>query len=82
MGLLEICGWLGSLCLALCAVPFAWQSYKEKKSDITSWGVALWLVGEVLISIYVIPKRDYPLIFNYALNIACLAVVVRYKFNK
>lgn len=77
---MEIIGWIGSILLALCAVPLAWQSYWQKHSDgISSLFLAMWLVGEVLTATYVLPKKDYPLLFNYGLNIACLVIVIRYK---
>lgn len=77
--MLQIIGWIGSICLALCPIPFAWQSYKEKKSTITKWGLILWMVGELCTAAYILPKKDYPLLLNYGLNIICLMVVVKYK---
>lgn len=59
----------------------AYQSYKQKHSNgISNLFLALWLAGEILAAIYVYPKQDYPLLFNYGLNIICLVVVIRYKF--
>lgn len=76
-------GWVGSILLALCAIPLAWQCYKQKHSNgISNWFIAMWLFGEILTTIYVLDKKDYPLLFNYALNIICLSVVIRYKFSK
>jgi hypothetical protein len=78
--MLEIIGWLGSASLAICGVPLAWQTFKQKHArGINNWLIALWLFGEIATVIYIIPKQDYPLLFNYSLNIMCLAVVVRYK---
>ena len=39
------------------------------------------MVGELLTFAYVLPKQDYPLLLNYGLNIACLVIVIRYKFK-
>lgn len=79
---MEIIGWIGSIFLALCSVPLAWESYKQKHSDgISNAFLTMWLVGELLTAAYVLPKQDYPLLLNYGLNIVCLIVVVRYKFN-
>ena len=76
-----IIGWLGGIMLAICTVPMAWQSYRQKHSNgISNLFIALWLAGELLTTIYVFPKHDYPLLFNYGLNMVCLAVVIRYKF--
>ena len=79
---MEIIGWVGSILLALCAVPLAWESYKQKHSNgISNLFLTMWLVGELLTAAYVLPKQDYPLLLNYGLNIACLVVVIRYKFK-
>lgn len=79
---MEVIGWIGSILLALCAVPLAWQSFKQKHSiGISNTFLTMWLVGELLTATYVLPKQDYPLLFNYGLNIACLIIVIRYKFK-
>ena len=79
---MEIIGWIGSILLALCAVPLAWTSYWNKNSNgISNAFLTMWLVGELLTAAYVLPKKDYPLLFNYGLNIVCLAIVIRYKFE-
>jgi uncharacterized protein with PQ loop repeat len=75
-------GWIGSVLLALCAIPLAWQCYKQKHADgISNMFLAMWLAGEILTAAYVLPKKDYPLLFNYGLNIVCLLVVIRYKIK-
>ena len=67
MGITEIFGWLGSLLLALCGVPQAIQSYKDKHSDGISWGfLLLWAFGELFAMVYVGEKVDLPLLLNYA----------------
>jgi uncharacterized protein with PQ loop repeat len=79
---MELIGWIGSTLLALCGVPLAWQTFKQKHAyGISNLFLAMWLIGEILTFVYVLPKKDYPLLFNYSLNIVCLAIVVRYKFN-
>lgn len=79
---MDIVGWLGSILLAVCAVPLAWQSFRQKHSNgISNIFLAMWLAGEVLTFIYILPKQDFPLIVNYGLNLVCLAVVIRYKFK-
>jgi uncharacterized protein with PQ loop repeat len=80
MTIFEIMGWLGSICLAICGIPQAWQSYKDKHSDGISWGfVLLWAFGEVFALAYVYDKLDLPLLLNYATNILILAVILYYK---
>jgi uncharacterized protein with PQ loop repeat len=80
MTIFEIMGWLGSICLAICGIPQAWQSYKDKNSDGISWGfVILWAFGEVFALAYVYDKLDLPLLLNYATNILILGVILYYK---
>lgn len=79
---MELIGWLGSILLAACGMPLAWQSFKQKHSNgISNTFLAMWLVGELLTFAYILPKQDYPLLFNYSLNIICIVVVIRYKFK-
>lgn len=78
----EILGWLGSICLAICGIPQAWQSYKDKNSDGISWGfILLWAFGEVFALAYVYDKLDLPLVLNYATNILILGVILYYKIK-
>lgn len=80
--MLEMIGWLGSIFLALCAVPQLIKSYNEGHADGLSWGLlSLWLIGEALTLVYVFPKADWPLIFNYGVNIALLLVIMKIKLG-
>jgi len=79
---MELIGWLGGIMLALCGIPLAWESFKQKHSNgISNMFLIMWLIGELMMFAYVLPKHDMPLLFNYSINIVCLAVVVRYKFK-
>ena len=80
LSLFEIMGWLGSICLAICGIPQAWQSYKDKHSHGISWAfLLLWAFGELFALIYVYDKLDIPLLMNYATNMFILAVILYYK---
>lgn len=80
--LLDVIGWVGSICFAVCAVPQAWQSWRQGHGEGLSWFfLGLWLAGELLVTIYIIPKQDWPLLFNYAVNMLCLAVIFKYKLR-
>ena len=75
-------GWIGSLLLALCAIPQAIESYKTKSSAGLTWGfISMWFVGEICTFIYIIPKLDLPLLVNYGANICFLTVIIYYKIN-
>ena len=75
-------GWLGSILLAFCGLPQAIESYKTKNSDGLTWGfVLMWFVGEICTFVYIIPKMDLPLLFNYSANIMFLIIIIYYKIN-
>jgi uncharacterized protein with PQ loop repeat len=75
-------GWIGSILLAFCGLPQAIESYKTKNSDGLTWGfVLMWFVGEICTFIYIIPKMDLPLLFNYSANIMFLIIIIYYKIN-
>lgn len=76
----EVIGWLGSILFSMCAVPQAWQCWKQKHADGLSWTFLLmWLTGEILTAVYVWPTRQYPLLANYFFNGLCLLIILRYK---
>jgi len=80
--LLEIIGWLGSICLAISGLPQAWMSYKDKHSRGISWSfILLWSFGEIFALTYVYDKLDLPLITNYITNILVLGVILYYKIT-
>lgn len=79
--MIETIGWIGSWALALCGIPAALKSYKDGHSNgLSALFIALWFIGELLTLVYVWPKQDWPLIFNYLANIGLVAVMARYKF--
>jgi hypothetical protein len=82
MDFLNVIGWIGSGCFAICAVPQAYTAVRQGHSNGISWlFLALWLTGEVLTIAYVLPKWDFPLLVNYFGNLACLLVILHYKIK-
>ena len=79
---METIGWLGSIILAFCGLPQAIESYRTKSSEGLTWGfISMWFIGEILTLVYVLPKLDLPLLFNYATNIMFLSVIIYFKIN-
>jgi uncharacterized protein with PQ loop repeat len=77
---MEIIGWIGSILFAACGIPQAWQCYKNGNSRGLAWGFLItWLFGEILTIVYVLPKMDIPLLFNYTFNLIVLLIILRYK---
>ena len=77
---MEMIGWAGAILFAICGLPQAVQCAREGHARGLNWFFLLaWFFGEVLTIIYVWPKADYPLLFNYFLNLLFLVVILRYK---
>lgn len=77
---METIGWIGAILFAICGLPQAWQSIKDGHSRGLNWFFLLaWLGGEVLTIAYVWPKADWPLLFNYFMNLAFLLVMLKFK---
>lgn len=81
--MIEIIGWLGAVLLATCAVPQTWRCCVDGHADGLSWAfIAMWLGGELLTLTYVAAATpSIILIVNYAVNIACLVVIVALKIG-
>lgn len=77
---MELIGWMGAVLFAICGLPQAVQCAREGHARGLNWFFLLaWFFGEVFTIIYVWPKADYPLLFNYFLNLVFLTVILRYK---
>jgi uncharacterized protein with PQ loop repeat len=78
---MSVVGWVGSLLLACCGLPELIRTLQDKKCHV-GWGMLImWLSGELLTFVYVLPKMDLPLLANYSLNIAILLVLCYYKLK-
>lgn len=76
-----IYGWLSAICFSLCALPEAYSAYRTKKVGAT-WGLLiLWLVGEILGIIYIVPKNDFPILTNYTVNAIVLFYIIYIKLK-
>lgn len=80
MDFLYIFGWLGSFLLAFCGLPQAINCFMKKSSEGITWGlIIMWFFGEIFTLLYVLPKLDAPLLFNYISNIIFLVIIAFYK---
>ena len=78
---MELLGWIGSFCLAICGLPQAIQSIREGHSNGLSYGLLfLWFTGEVCTFIYILSSIiSIPLLCNYFANILFLLIIIKYK---
>jgi len=81
MTTIEIIGWLGTISLAICGFPQMIKSVKDgHATGISLSFIMLWLVGEILCTIYVTYK-DFDIIqlCNYIFNIFVISIIFEYK---
>lgn len=80
----ELIGWIGGILFAVCGLPQAIQSFKQGHSlGLSSLFLAMWTSGEVLTLVYVLLKHglDWPLVFNYGMNLLFLTVIIYFKIK-
>ena len=79
---MEFIGYLGGILLSLCALPEMMRTIRDKKCDLGYGMLCMWLIGEVLVLIYIFPKGDLPLLLNYSLNTAIITTMLYYKIKE
>ena len=80
----EWMGWFGALCLGICAIPQAYESWNTGNSSGITWGLLiLWWLGEVFTLGYIAGKDtlDLPLITNYVANTFFVSVIIWFKLH-
>jgi uncharacterized protein with PQ loop repeat len=78
--IIETIGWVSAIAFAICAAPQAYMSWKDGHAHGLAWAfLMLWYIGELFGLIYVIALLSYPLIFNYALNVILVTIILKYK---
>ena len=77
--MIEFLGWFGAVCFAVSAIPQAWACWRQGHArGLSPCFLAFWAGGEVTVLSYSIAKGLWPLVFNYAVNGAALAVILWY----
>ena len=78
---MDLIGYVSGILLALCGLPEALRSIKNKRCDI-GWGLLLmWLGGELGLLIYELKTMDIPRLINYSCNILFISVMIWYKLK-
>lgn len=78
--MIEAAAWVGSICLAACAAPQAWLSWRQGHSSGLSVPMLwLWGIGDALMLVDVSIKGYAPLVVNYAANLLIIGVIARYR---
>lgn len=79
--MVEIIGWIGSVCFAACAIPQAWQCMRQGDArGISLAFLLLWLCGEVLYYTAFILQFGLILwvVFNFIANVICITIILLY----
>jgi len=83
MAFISYIGIIGSVIMALGAIPQLYKTLKDGHAEGLSLGTLFcWFVGMICLLLYVIVFRvnDYILIANYGFNILCVIIYLKYKF--
>ena len=75
----ELIGYIGGFLLAICGLPEMIRSIRNNYCDIGHLMLSSWLIGEILVFLYVLPNKDIPLLLNYGANIVFITVMYYYK---
>ncbi len=76
----EFIGFIGSLCLGICALPQVIKTIKTGKTeDLSGMFLFLWFFGEIAALSYSCNIGAQPLIWNYLLNLLFIIILIVYK---
>ncbi len=81
---MKLIGFIGSILLAICGFPEAYDSLRGIPSGIGWTMLLVWFVGEIMTLAYILAEKQsrlVPLIFNYGLNILFIGIIIYYKVN-
>ncbi len=77
---LDVIGWLGSFCFAICASPQAIKSIKQGHSNgVVTEFLLMWMAGSIFTMIYMWPKQDWPILTSLFFNLLFITAIVYYK---
>lgn len=77
---MEIIAAIGSLMLAVCGLPQAIKSWRMGSAEgVSLVMLMLWLVGEILLGIYVSLIGQFVMLINYLSNVIIVLVILRYR---
>lgn len=86
--MIDVIGWLGAFCFAVCSVPQAVQCFQQKHArGVSGLFLALWVIGEILSMFYVLLHEGFygsaawPLVANYSVNLFGISIIVWYKLK-
>lgn len=78
--MIETYGWVGSILLALCAIPETIIAIRTGTCKLSWVFLLMWFFGEIFVLIPVISTLNSPyLTFNYGTNACLILIMICYK---
>ena len=79
MNIVELLGWLGAVCFAICGLPQTVKVVRDGHGNgLSKSFLWLWFWGETLTLAYVaITSASLPLMFNYSVNLTFLCIMLK-----
>lgn len=78
---MDLYGYLGGGLLAVCALPEAYRTIRDRECHL-GWALLLmWFFGEGFMLVYSLELDDYALILNYGLNLIFLVPMLYFKIK-
>jgi hypothetical protein len=78
---MNLIAFLGSMLLALCAVPELLRTLYDNKCYLSWAFLLLWFLGEILMLIYSIHLWNYALMMNYIFNTIVVTIMLYIKIK-
>ncbi len=78
---MEIIGYIGSMFLAINAVPELIRTINDDRCHVGWPMLVLWFLGEIFMTIYAIQLKNFPLILNYVFNFIIVVIMLWYKLR-
>lgn len=78
---METIGYIGSIFLAINAVPEVIRTINDGRCHIGWPMLLLWFLGEIFMTIYAIQLKNIPLILNYVFNFIIVIIMLWYKLR-
>jgi len=73
--------WISTISLVLCGVPDLIAGLTTREVNVSLSLLSIWFLGEVSGLVYVLHRKETPLIFNYGLNTLIVGGLLWMKLN-
>jgi uncharacterized protein with PQ loop repeat len=78
--MIDLLGFMGGLCFMISAIPLAYKTVKNKKTDTPWMTIFLVMSGSFIMSIYGYKLKALPLMLDMAITFSCWSTIASVKF--